>query len=257
MTMTIGVTSWFLPARGVGALEWASTAGFAAVHIDMTDLATSGSRDLGAASTQTGVSLEGLSVSTLETVGPHGEDARSAVDEALDAAFALGIGYVYLPSFGAAAISSPRDLQVTALLLRHASYRALETGTVVATENALTAPLLSTLFRLTDRDDVELLFDTQNLAIRRIPGQDVLRAHRARVRRCVHVKDGVDELGTSRLGSGTAEVARSLELLLSSGYDGALMIESDYRACSTAEVETDKAWLADLAADFARDRGSA
>ncbi len=257
MTLTIGVTSWFLPGRGTDALEWAAGAGFAAVHVDMTDVAASGSHDLRDVSTQTGVSLEGLSVSTLEAVGPHGAAARRAVDEAVDAASGLGIDYVYLPSFGAAAISSPRDLQATALLLRHAAHRALGTGTVVATENALTAPLLTRLFSMTDRADVELLFDTQNLAIRGIPGQDVLRAHRARVRRCVHVKDGVDDLGTSRLGAGTAEVARSLELLLSSGYDGALMIESDYRACPAAEAETDRAWLVDLTARLARDRGPA
>ena len=53
----------------------------------------------------------------------------------------------------------------------------------------------------------------------------------------------LDRLGSARLGNGGAEIAESIDLLLSNGFDGQFVIESDYREASMADVDRDRAWL--------------
>lgn len=244
-----GVTSWFLPERGRGAIEWAAEAKFASIQVDMADVAQASVTELLAASKESGVVLAGLAISTLEAIGPHGEEAASAVVEALEVAAFLGIGYVYLPSFGKARIHSSEELLATARLLKLASESAANTGIVIATENTLAPHLLTTLFRSADRPEVDLLFDTQNLSVSDTSAEDVLHLHRSRVRHCVHVKDGSREFGSSRLGEGDADVAKSLDFIIAGGYSGSFIIESDYRGGSLAEAYADQAWLTERLGD--------
>ena len=239
----MGVTSWFLPARGIDALLWAAEAGFGHVHVDMTDIASCEPAALRSHSRKLGVSLSGLAVDSLETIGIHGTLARDAVDHALAMGSFLGIPYVYLPSFGCARIRSFTDLRATADLLRYAADQAQEKGIVIATENPLPIPALSLLFDFVDRDAVELLFDTQNLSVCGIDPLEVVGKHGGRIRSFVHVKDGVGDLGASRLGAGMSAVGRSVAALLSQGFTGIFVIESDYRTVSRADVEHDSTWL--------------
>lgn len=239
----LGVTSWFLPVRGASALSWASHRGFGLVHIDMTDVAIAGTDALLEGSRKLGVTLAGLAVNPLEDIGVDGRPADETVDVALTAARALGISYVYLPSFGAADIESADDIRSTAQLLRYAVDRASEAGIVIATENGLPADDLAELVELVDRDELELLFDTQNLSLRGINPVDVIDRHRSRITSFAHVKDGADALGQSRLGAGSSNVGCSIAALLASGFQGTFVVENDYRTASETDVAADIRWL--------------
>ena len=245
----MGVTSWFLPSRGIGAVLWAAEAGFGHVHIDMTDVATCKPAELRSQSRERGITLAGLAVDSLETIGVYGTRARNAVDHALATAPLLDVSYVYLPSFGSAYIRSFSDLRATANLLRYAADQAQDEGIVIATENSLPAPALSLLFDFVDRDAVELLFDTQNLPLRGINPLEVVSKHGDRIRSFAHVKDGMNELGASRLGAGTSAIGRSIDALLSHGFTGIFIIESDYRSASRAAVEHDSTWLLKISSE--------
>ncbi len=247
MTHGFGVTSWFLQDRGPDALIWAAQAGFRWIHIDLTDVTTNGARELLRESERTGVTLAGLSVNYLEHVGLDSERSAVTVRLALNVARALGVPFVYLPSFGAAEVRTRVDMQATAELLCTAAVEAESSGITIATENSewpiTSRTVPSQLFELVGRDDVELLLDTQNLAQRGIDVLVVVRDHRDRIRTAVHVKDGITELGGARLGAGSAGVAHTVNAVLAGGYDGTFIIESDYRVAAADCAIADQAWL--------------
>lgn len=236
--LELGVVTWFLPVRGPAAVRWAHEHGFGCLHLDQHDVT---GRDIGAVhslSSQLGVSLAGLSAVALESVGLRGGRAIGCVESAIVTASALGINYVYLPAFGAAEISGAEDVRAMADLLRHAVIRGKEHGITIATENTLGAAEMMRLFELVDDDGVDLLFDTQNLTMRGIDPLSVIAAHRHRIRRFVHVKDGTTRCGNSRIGTGLARVAGSVSALNAAGFQGIYVLESDYRR-TPARAPTD------------------
>lgn len=242
----VGVTTWFLHERGPSALRWAHTQGFSHVHFDRGDLV---GQDLGAfraLSEDFGLALGGLSVAELESCGVTGYQARDRVKLAAAEAVALGVDYLYLPSFGAARMRTRHDISATAELLRYALAVCRPEGLTVATENDLSAPELTQLFSLVADDELELLFDTQNLSIRGVDPLAVIELHSNRVRRFVHVKDGTTGLGDARLGSGNARVGESLRALQMGGFRGVFVIESDFRSASPSAVSDDQTRLSTM-----------
>ena len=239
------MTSWTLPVRGIEALRWAHANGFEHIQIDEHDVSSPNPQRMLGLSEELGVSLAGLAVSRLETIGVQGPRARDAIDQAIATARSLSIEYVYLPSFGAAEMNGIEDITATAKLLRYSLSVARRIGMTVATENALSADGLSILFELVDDEELDLLFDTQNLCVRGIDPLAVLTCHGWRARKCVHVKDGERGLGNERLGRGQALVADSLDVLRRLKFAGNFILESEFSEGEGSAPFRDYLWLRD------------
>jgi sugar phosphate isomerase/epimerase len=223
----------------VGALEWASARELGLVHFDRRDVEMYDSpvvlRD---AANALGIKLGALAMYELERLGI--EDVTRAhriIDEDIDLAVALGVTYIYLPSFNAAEIRDRNGLIRTAELLSYAldSTDAL----TVASENSLSGSQNIELFRLVNNRRLRLLYDTQNPILFGLhPG--VLASQTAHlIGRYVHVKDGIAGEGDAVVGCGMADVRATLAILCRAGFTGEFVFEGAYRTYGSSRLIAD------------------
>jgi sugar phosphate isomerase/epimerase len=223
----------------VGALEWARAQDLGLVHFDRRDVEMCGSRAaFGDAADALGIRLGALAMYELERLG-IGDVARAhrVIDENIELALALGVTYVYLPSFNASEIRDRDGLARTAELLSYA-LDASEALTV-ASENTLSGPQNIELFAMVDNPRLRLLYDTQNPVLCGLdPGE--LAAQTAHlIGRYVHVKDGVAGEGDAVVGCGTADVPATLAVLCQGGFRGEFVFEGAYGADGPSRLRSD------------------
>jgi sugar phosphate isomerase/epimerase len=249
-----GVTTWMLPVRGVKALDWAAGRGFSFVHLDPDDVVGSGdAARVRAHAVERGIGLGAVAVKDLERVGLASPDlGRNAVDRTVDLAEELGVGYIYLPSFGAAAIGDAGALVRTADLFAYALQRTAGTGIVVASENALSADRVRRLFSLVGDPRARLLFDTQNPVAAGLDCVALAEQVADLVGDFVHVKDGRLALGDTVIGHGACPVQQTLRALGGSPGHRRYVIESDYRAAEGRRPVQDRRHLAAMLRDASR-----
>lgn len=237
---TLGVTSWCLPARGADGLVWAHENGFGSLHLDSDDFDDGSASILRRMADSRGIILAGLSVVALERVGLRGKSARDAVERAVEHAVALGVGYVYLPAFGRAALRNSHDIRAMSRLLDLALATSAGPGLTIASENTLDPGGLQTLLGSAPIDRLELLFDTQNPVVAGLNPLALIDVAACHIRSFVHVKDGDGGLGEARLGSGSSRVWASVIALLEAGFSGTFVLESDYRVNGRHRAKKDQ-----------------
>lgn len=245
MKHPIGVTAWSLPSPNTHSMDLAKALGFDAIQLDLGNadhcltytqplfqrLAVEESRRLG------------LSIlpMTLNALGGHGfvegrntADGRIAYDVlrmGLDAAAAMGLEGICVPSFGRNEIHTPAHFDATAEALRFACGIAGTMGLRVYTENVLPASELTRLFAAVDSEQLYLEFDCQNYSV--FAGEDaaaVLRAFCHRIGSFIHVKDGVTDPGDRPIGAGRSPLAEIAAILREVGFAGTLVLENNYDA---------------------------
>jgi sugar phosphate isomerase/epimerase len=250
LTQQFGVTTWTLGVRGVSALRAAKRFDLASVHLDMKDLGSATTQEMGeikAASQDLGIRLAGISVNRLEETGLSlSNEAMSAVSDVLHAAKQLDIGYVYLPFFERARLGTPDEIARAQRLLQCALSLSEDDGTTIALECTLGAKPLRALIESLSNPRVETLFDTQNLYLAGIDPIDVLEQTAQHTQSFVHVKDGWTQLGNARVGQGAAGVHNSLSALQSFGFSGQYILENDYSHDAFARIEQDKELLSEI-----------
>lgn len=249
---TMGITQWCLPGGRAYTLALAKQLGFDAVQLEfggpeegmplahkrLRDLYTNESRALG-------IRLLPLTVNALCRYGvvdgldtPDGRIARDTLLAALEAAAAMGLEGVTLPSFGAGEIHTQAHYDHTVEMLRFVCEHAASMGLTVYTENVLDARQLEQLFRDCDSPELRLLFDSQNYSVfGRDCAVDVLNTHWSRLGSHLHVKDG-GGMGTMLLGDGTSPFAQVMEVLRTRRYGGVIVLENNYGSlplCAQAE----------------------
>ena len=237
-----GVTTWFLPERGVPGLRWACDAGFRSVHLDSRDLVTVTPEQYLVAAQDLGIGLGGLAVVDLEVTNLNDHaTTKSCVEAAIQLATDLGVNYVYLPAFGRAEISSVENMVLMAELLTHALTISHDTGQIIATENTLGPIGLRALFDLVDDPRLRLLFDTQNPYLWGHHPPDIADEFASRIGPFVHIKDGIGTMGNRRIGDGECHVASSVQSLINAGFDGTFVLENDYRSADIESARVDQA----------------
>lgn len=248
----LGITQWSLPGNHAYTLQLAKQLGFDAVQLEfgswengmalshkrLRDLYTNESYALG-------IRLLPLTINALCRYGvvngfhtPDGMIARDIILASLDAAAAMELEGVTMPSFGAGEIKTQAHYEHTAEALRFACEHAAAYGLTVYTENVLDAAAMERLFSDCGCDNLLLLFDSQNYSVF---GHDyaveVLNAHWNRLGSHLHVKDGGD-MGSMLLGTGTSPFAQVMETLRQRSYSGTIVLENNYGAlplCAQAE----------------------
>ena len=239
---TFGITQWCLPGNNDCTLPLAKALGFDAVQLDF------GSPQKGMALAQPqlrrlyaeerdrlGIHLLPLAVNALckcsMTAEAHSSEGRAATDliaRALDAAADLGLEGIALPSFGASKIETDADYARTVAVLRAACDAASARKLLVYTENVLSAPQLTQLFRDCAAEPLRLLFDSRNYAAHGdVDAIAVLRTHWDKIGSFLHVKDG-GPCGTLPLGTGDCPLTAVMALLRAQGYSGTITLENNY-----------------------------
>ncbi|MBO5502575.1 MAG: sugar phosphate isomerase/epimerase, partial [Clostridia bacterium] len=239
---TLGITQWSLPGNHGYTLALAKQLGFDAVQLEFGSweagmaLSHKRLRDLYVADSQTlNIRLLPLTINALCRYGvvdglhtPDGQIARDTILASLEAAAAMGMDGVTMPSFGAGEIHTQAHYDHTVEALRFACEQAAPLGLMVYTENVLDAQTMSQLFRDCGSNQLRLLFDSQNYSVfGHNYAVDVLNTHWDRLGNHLHVKDG-GGMGTMLLGTGNSPFAQVMETLRERGYTGTIVLENNY-----------------------------
>lgn len=252
MTWKLGVTQWCLPCAAEDCVEAAASLGLQAVQVDlgaaeagypMQDTALQ--QRLLADAARYGVKIVSVVLNDLCKNGfvhgpddPRCETAYRTMTCGIETAARMGVPSVCLPSFFDNRIAGAEGYARTVAALRYLCGLGAARGVTVYTENVLGADALARLFRDVGCANLRLLFDSQNYSF--MAGLDavpVFEAAKTHVGDFLHVKDGVDALGSAPLGSGSSGFERTLHALVSGGFRGYYILENKYASMEAAADE--------------------
>ncbi|WP_141334585.1 sugar phosphate isomerase/epimerase [Paenibacillus sp. tmac-D7] len=240
----LGICHWSLPIDGPYACRTASELGFEGIQLEIgsyergfpVSRRTVQQAYLGLAE-QYGIAFPSIAVRVTDaysmTQPPDSVDSgivKEAIMRSIEAAEAMNIPTVMIPSFQVSDIVSEQDLIRSAEMLISACDYAQQRGIAVSTENLLAAQMMFRLAEIVNRPNLKLYFDTQNYALFR--GYDapaMLKELAPLLGDEIHVKDGKHgKISSSLLGEGDSGFYRSMEVLKEIGYTGWIILENYY-----------------------------
>ena len=249
MTNRIGICEWSIPAATTRErLALAASVGLTGVEPDLGSLKDGfplsklgvqrmycGWRD------EFGLTYPAIAVNALCDHGMADPGARAtafqAIEAAAEAAAALVIPILQLPSFVKGDITSETGFASTVICLRHACECVRGTDIIVGSENALPAEDALRLIMEVGHDNFHIYFDTRNLfAMKGLDTLAILETVMDHICQ-VHIKDGVDSGPSTLLGEGNSGFAESMAVLNRHGYAGQLLLENDYGRIAQATGE--------------------
>lgn len=240
----IGICEWSIPVEGPEVCEFAAKLGLEGIQLE-----------IGSHEADYPLSNEKVQQAYLELAGRHGLEFTSiavrvtddfsitkpidskdhaivtgAVVRAIDAARAMNISTIMIPSFLESDIVTANDLSRTAQVLQFACDYALSKKITVATENLLLPESMDKLSALVDRPNLKLYFDTQNYyAFKGYNPASIIGGLASMFCQEVHVKDGIGgQISSALLGEGDSGFVLSINALKRTGYSGWLIIENYY-----------------------------
>lgn len=252
MEWKLGVTQWCLPCAAEDCVAVAASLGLQAVQVDL-GAATAGypMRDaalqmrLLADTKKYDVKIVSIVLNDLckngfvhEPEDPRCETAYQTMSCGIETAARMGVPSVCLPSFFDNCISDVQSYARTVEALRYICELGAAQGITVYTENVMEAEVLTRFFRDVGCGNLRLLFDSQNYSF--MAGLDavsVLEAAKAYMGEFLHVKDGVDTLGSALLGTGSSAFERTLCALVTGGFCGYYILENKYASMKAARDE--------------------
>jgi 2-epi-5-epi-valiolone 7-phosphate 2-epimerase len=249
----VGLAEWRLPATGVAAVRLAATVGADGLQLDLGGPGRGEWVDgpgriaaLRAEARASGVRLLALAGNHFNDIGLTCDDqiVRPLLHRLLDAAVALEVPLVFVPSFRRSAIDGPAAFSRTARALRWAAEHAERLGLVLASENVLTAELARALAAEVGSSAFRLVLDTFNPIAAGLRPNALVASLGELLTDQVHLKDGPPDRGPSPLlGAGDGRLAETLEALREHRVPtGALVLENDYRDGDTARLAADLVW---------------
>ncbi|WP_439427754.1 sugar phosphate isomerase/epimerase family protein [Micromonospora sp. LA-10] len=261
MSCLVGLTEWRLPASGVEAVRLAADAGADGVQLDLGGpgrgewIDAPGRIDaIRAEASARRVRLLALAGNHFNDVGPGADPlvVRRLLERLLDAALALGVPLVFVPSFRRGAIHGPAEFAATVRVLRWAGGQAQQRGLVLANENVLPAEQARRLVEEVGSPAFRLVLDTFNPVAAGLPVDALVAALGDLLADQVHLKDGPPDRGPSPLlGAGAGRVDDTLDALREHGVPvRALVLENDYRDHDGARLAADLAWARRRSARF-------
>jgi len=243
MNNKIGISVWCIPVQGIeNRVQWAAQNGLQGIELDLGEENNPDSLcrpEIRSQYTELrnhwNVAYPSLAVNVFGSPGhgisgsPNQARTRQAIEKSVEAALALNIPLLQLPSFGTAEINSEGDFQNTVELLRYACRCAEGTELLVGSENILSTADQLRLIEQAGHPKLRLYFDTRNPFHMRgfdvAPMLEQVYPHVCEV----HVKDGLNSDASTLLGKGNSGFLRSFDVLIQRGYSGWLMLENDYR----------------------------
>jgi sugar phosphate isomerase/epimerase len=239
----IGICEWAFPLPGPYGCKIAAELGLEGMELDL------GSYEQGfplsnpviqqayrEAGVKWGIKFPAIAVNALCAYGmtnpenfEKSEIAITAIYKGIDAAEALKIPTVQLPSFKDNAIENEADFQNTVKCIKLACQYAEAKGIVIGSENALSSEDNLRLIHEVDQTNFKIFFDTQNpYAMKKYHVPEMIRKIGRYIGE-VHVKDGNDgELSSALLGKGESDFYQSLAALKEIGFSGWIYLENYY-----------------------------
>jgi len=241
--MNIGLCEWSLPPMGAYVCKLAKEFGFDGVQLDFSSknevfpLSEKVVQQSYLEMAQTyDVKLPSMTVTELgrqSLVAEEGsEESREIINiikQAIDAAAAMNIELVMLPSFGKSALTTDNMSRATRVF-KHVCAYASRHSINIASENTLSIEEGIALYKAVDYDNFYLYMDTQNYYLNKgwyTP--ELLEALLPYSWPEVHVKDGAEgELSAALLGDGASQFVHSMEKLSEQSFTGWLIAENYY-----------------------------
>jgi 2-epi-5-epi-valiolone 7-phosphate 2-epimerase len=269
VTVRFGVAAWCLDASGPDALARAARLGLTCVQIDAGapgdryHVGSLGVIDaLRRASEESGVTLIGMGAKAVNDIGmTEGEGSRAeqrcrgVMRSAIEAAAALGVGFVFFPSFRASEIRDERGIESTARLLGWACREAVPHGIRIGSENSMGAEGNLRLASAVGEPNFRIVLDTYNPVIYGHRVAPLLAALEPYIAEQIHAKDGTEgRMGSAPLGRGDAGFIDTMAELTRRGFDGYVILENNYRTDAESRVSEDLTLLARLFAAGPSDR---
>lgn len=255
--LKIGIAEWCLPVQGKDAIGLASNLGLEAIHLGFpigylqdASEARNYLQLCREEADKLGISISAIAMNPLETLGGikssdwhKGKVCRDLIRLAIDAATALRIPMVYVPSFGLMEIHSELDLQNTADLLSEMSAYAMGKGVWVASENSLGPRDSIELQRKVSQHNFRFLLDTLNPIHWGHDAAEIASAVRPFLCDQIHVKDCSDSGASVPLSSGIGKFAETCVSLAALGFQGIVIIENKYDTSLQANIALDIATI--------------
>lgn len=135
-------------------------------------------------------------------------EAHQTIDKAIDAAAAMQIPTIQLPSFGASAIKNASGFGATVDCFRYACEKARPHAITLYSENALDQANQLFLLEMVNSPNFQLCFDTANpKRMSGLDGADLLAASYDRIGE-VHLKDGFLDRRPALLAEGETDFSQ-------------------------------------------------
>ncbi|MCK8824215.1 sugar phosphate isomerase/epimerase family protein [Fuchsiella alkaliacetigena] len=240
----LGICQWCLPVEGPYGVKLAAELGFDGIQLNIgthqkgfllsKQVVKEAYLELGA---EFGIEFPSIVTTELDNYSMvAAEDSKEyqiammSITKAIDAAAAMEIPMVMIPSFARSDIRSEEAFARAVEVLKYSCDYAQERGVKIGTESLLSVERLLKLLAEVDRPNLELYFDTQNHYLREgysIP--QMLRELLPNLYPEIHVKDGKDgDLSGALLGEGDTDFYKSMEVLKENNYSGWLISENYY-----------------------------
>ena len=243
MPNRVGITQWTVPWKEEELCSRAEAMGLSVLHLDL------GSAEKGYPMMHPQIRsayIEGAEQHHLQIVSlalndlcNHGftaglKDARSEIaiatmKNAVETARKMHIPSLSVPHFFDNLIQDEDSFLATIEALRYLCDLAQEHGVVVYTENVLSDSNLSRLWQEVNRENLHLLFDTQNYAaMTNVNATEIFMKWQKYCGTYVHLKDGDDALGNRPLWKGTSNFDNTFSVIIRNHFSGDLILESSY-----------------------------
>ncbi len=256
--MKFGVCQWSLPGNGFYAARLAAELGLDGVQLGL------GSHRAGFYLEQEriqqalledaakyGIEYPSICMVSLEEYSfirdEHSEEYRIAYEtltKGVEAAKAMNIKLVMIPSFFKNDILTGRDVEMTAKALRYVCELAGEHGIEVAHESTVDAKTQLELLDMVDMPNVSVFYDSQNYRyFKNLNQQDIIKGIYPRMAAQLHVKDGSNEKGLEGqlpLGQGDSGFSDTVDILRGNGYNGWVFLENYYWKMPLRERNADQ-----------------
>jgi sugar phosphate isomerase/epimerase len=154
--------------------------------------------------------------------------ALNAIYKGIDAAKALKISIVQLPSFRDGEIKNEADFQLTSKCIKMACQYAEDKGILIGTENVLSVEDNLRLLNEVGHNNLKVLFDTQNPYFMKKYNVAEMILKIGRYIYEVHVKDGNNQPSAALLGRGNSDFYKSIEALKEINFSGWIHFENFY-----------------------------
>lgn len=250
----LGVCEWGFPMPGPYAVKTAAEFGFSGIELDFG--AYEKAYPLSVPAVQKAylemadaydIAFPSMTIDSLNWYGltrplssRNGMLAFDGIRRGLDAAAAMHIPVVQLPSFNDGAIDSESDFRNTCEKIKMACEIAKPLNITVASENTLSAAQTMRMVQEIGYENFKIMFDTQNyfLADGRDTAAMLREIHPYVVQ--IHLKDGYNgKLSGSVLGTGESGFFQTAEVIKETACTEWLLLENYYHTQPISNLSTD------------------
>lgn len=261
MSCRVGLAEWRLPVSGVEAVRLAASVGADGVQLDFGGPGRGELIDAPGRTDALLAEARACKVRLLALAGNHFNDVGLAsgpeivlplLERLLDAAVALEVPLVFVPSFRRSAIDGPAALARTTEALGWAAAEAAARGLVLASENVLTGGQARALAGEVGSPAFRIVLDTFNPVAAGLRADALVTSLGDLLADQVHLKDGPPDAGPSpMLGAGDGRLDNTIGALRQRRVPvRAFVLENDYRDADYARLVTDLAWARRRARHF-------